>query len=257
MMSRLLPLTLLHRLKFIFSLPLAVSLSVLVACSGTEVSETGPGSDPDGSAGAAVSCRKDIGVLQTLKREPVACSKGKACPSGSHCGADNTCAWECYADSDCGEGSCSCDGVCRTATLRSSNNDAACQDIPVEERRTALLELNAEQKDCIDDLKCPCGSYCDNNGTCHVECIAGTTDANYVCSTGKTCDDLGRCVSETAPPDTSKVPFSIGMSPGALLADTLSSPQLVTATITLESPMIEILATENIPTISDRHRGAR
>jgi hypothetical protein len=225
-----------------------LAFAASVGCGDDSVVRSKTSSDGPQEPLSPVACGKDLDALQMLHVKHVSCEETNDCPTGSHCN-DHVCAWDCYADSDCGEGRCTCDGTCRAGEPFASTTSPGCSAIPEQERTATLLALNAKQLGCVDDMGCPCGSYCDDSQTCHVECIAGTTDPNYTCEDGKSCNDLGKCVSATAPADTPRIPLSILFSSPALIADTRTAPKAVSVAVTLESPTVALLAPENTPTV--------
>ena len=187
----------------------------LAACGGGEPSAGAP----DGSARGP---RASIDELQLLKHTPQACQQPSDCPSGSHCdeGAGR-CAWSCFADSDCGDDAKACDlrGQCvgKTAAqittgLRTSSvssqlaaNHPTCQATPLQQKLDALAELSTNPSTCFEDLDCPCGAYCSNDGTCRFDCTFDAPAQGPFCSPGDVCSPEGRCVLPSGSDDPSRI----------------------------------------------------
>lgn len=191
---------------------------------------------------------RDVDELQRIKRVPTHCEDDTQCPTGSYCddsAGNGECRWECLADSDCGETmACNAQGGCQRAlTTQLSADSPACLAIPFDERRAALLALNAEERVCVDDNDCPCGSYCAGDASCQVECMS-EEPANSVlfCGSGQSCSPLGRCSESPTEPGPA-IELVLELAPVLLAANTSSGPVVVQAEITAVATSLDVLDT--------------
>ncbi len=148
------------------------------------------------------TCSRNPAILDDLIVHPQACTTTAACPVGSFCRAETgVCDWSCLSDSDCGLGTCDCDGVCQAV----GQADAGIASDPVCPRNQARLdELNLwPHQVCTLDEDCPNGSHCsDGRGYCEWECLP---EGALACAAGTVCDCSGRCETPGAGPATPPV----------------------------------------------------
>ena len=130
-------------------------------------------------------------------------------------------------------------------TLAVGSDSEACQALPFEERRAALVVLNEEERVCADDNDCPCGSYCSSDATCQVECMAeepGHPTLN--CPGGLGCTPLGRCAdtpSDPGPP----VELTLEITPARLIGNTAAEEVVVQAEVTVVASSLDVLEPEH------------
>jgi hypothetical protein len=238
-------------------LAIAACAVLLTACSHGPPELT---IDPGGAGGVGGGVfpdepiHRDLDELWRVKYGHVACEGHADCPTGSYCaGERDSCQWQCLADSDCAPDQ-ACDALGRCAVhprLYKSNNLDECLAQDPATRRKALVgdgpdqpPLNDQQRTCNlgtdnDNDDCPCGSYCDINATCHVQCIADPSPpAGYECGAGEKCTPSGRCVPSASTADGPALQVSLEIAPIAITANTVLAPsalQPVTVRVSVNS----------------------
>jgi hypothetical protein len=218
----------------------AVALLALLFSGCSVDEERGP------AAQAQAASPRDIDELQRIAHTPRPCEVDAQCPSGSHCDGQRWCAWECLADSDCGDDKLVCTrlGTCEGRvgpTILSPADSPACQAVPFEERRAVLESLDQDQRFCAGDEDCPCGAYCASDAVCRAECMAEQPDhPELFCDPGSACTPLGRCIESGEPPAPS-IEVTVEIDPAVLAADSTAGPVLVQAQVVLVANSVDVL----------------
>lgn len=224
-----------------------ITLVVLTACTGgTAVSTSGASSRESLSTPIV----RDIDALERAKHLRQECGQNSDCPTGSRCD-DGVCTWDCLSDSDCGsDHTCNALGVCVVHfTTSMLNNTDACLALPPDEVRAALLGLNQESppRACSPGTDgetdgCPCGSYCNLEEQCHVDCLdEANPPAGFACGTGQKCTPSGRCVPSSSTTDDPALTELLLMSPADVTANTASGAVVAPITVRLHTNSLSAL----------------
>ena len=233
----------------------AVTMLVIAACSGSTDHAA-----PTATGDPSTRIVRDIDALERAKHGHQACSENRDCPTGSRCDG-NACTWDCLSDSDCGEDhSCGALGACgvstRVSTLARSNIDV-CLAMDPAVVRAALVGLNQETPARTCDLGadskddgCPCGSYCNDQSQCHVDCLAeANPPPGLACAADQNCTPSGRCVPATSSTDDPPVVETLEIDPGAITANTAAGAVLVPVTVRLHTNSLAALRDPNPSTV--------